>query len=84
MHGKSNLFSVDLFFVFFSCDRGDQTSFQKCKVSAYGSLSKGSARIWLINAQGSEHAWSTVLNIPGLRIWEGCEYVSVTLGVEYA
>ena len=42
--------------------------------------------------QDSEYAWSTfhkvlkppVLNIPGLRLWQGCEYARVTQGAEYA
>ena len=53
------------------------------------------AWILLNNAlsQGSEYAWSTfhrvlnkrpVLNMPGLRIWQGCEYAKVTQGAEYA
>ena len=52
-------------------------------------------RIWLDNAlwQGSENAWSTfhrvlkkppVLNMLGLRIWQGCEYARVTQVAEYA
>ena len=52
-------------------------------------------RIWLNNAlwQGSEYAWSTfhrvinnppVLNMLGLRIWQGCEYARVTQVAEYA
>ena len=51
--------------------------------------------IWLNNTlwQGSEYVWSTfhralneppVLNILGLRIWQGCEYAVVTQGAEYA
>ena len=71
--------------------------FRVCQVSAYASVAQGSeyARIWLNNAlwKCSEYAWSTfhivlnkppVLNMPGLRIWQGCEYARVTKGVEYA
>ena len=53
------------------------------------------AWIWLNNApwQGSEYACSTfhtvlnkppVLNMPGLRTWQSCEYARVTQGAEYA
>ena len=44
---------------------------------------------WLL--KGSEHAWSrflrvlnllSVLIMPELRIWQGCEYMKVTKGVE--
>ena len=72
-------------------------NFRVCQVSAYASIAQGSeyAWIWLNNAllQGSEHAWSMfhmifnkpqVLNIPGLRKWQGCEYARVTQGAEYA
>ena len=58
--------------------------FRVYKISTYVSVSQGSeyAWIWLNNAlwQGSEYAWSSfhrvlnkppVLNMPGLRIWEG-------------
>ena len=49
--------------------------------------------IWLNNVlwQGSTYVWSTfhrvlnnppVLNMPGLRIWQGCEYARVTQGAE--
>ena len=72
--------------------------FRICQVSAYVSLTKSFeyAWIWLNNAriwQGSEYAWlkfhrllnvRLVLNIPGLRIWQGCKYVRVTPGTEYA
>ena len=51
--------------------------------------------IWLNNApwQDAEYAWSTfhmvlnnlpVLNMSGLRIWQGCEYARVTQGAECA
>ena len=52
--------------------------------------------IWLNNAHllwCSEYAWSTfhsvlnkhlVQNIPGLRTWQGCEYVRVPQDAEYA
>ena len=42
---------------------------------------------------GSEHAWSKfhkalnilpVLNMPGLGIWQGCEYAGFIQGSEYA
>ena len=53
------------------------------------------AWIWLNNGlwQGSEFAWSMfhgvlnkirVLNIPGLKLWEGREYARVTQTAEYA
>ena len=71
--------------------------FQVYQVSAYASIAQGSeyAWIWLNNTvwQGSEYAWSTfhralnkplVLNMVGCRIWQGCEYVMVTQGAEYA
>ena len=41
----------------------------------------------------SEYAWSKfrrvlnvplVLNMPGLGIWQGCEYARITQGSEYA
>ena len=50
-------------------------------------------RKFLLLWQGSEHAWSTilkvlnkssVLNMLGLRILQGCEYVRVTQGALYA
>ena len=60
--------------------------FLVCHVSVYASVALGSeyAWIWLNDAlwQGSEYIWSTfqrafnkppVLNMPGLRIWQGCE-----------
>ena len=63
------------------------TELRVCQVSAYASVAQGSERawIWLNNAiwQGSEYVWSTfnrvlnklpVLNKPGLRTWQGCEY----------
>ena len=69
---------------------------QLCQVFAYVNVAQGSEYdwIWLNNAiwQGSEFAWSTfhrvlnkpqVLNMSGLRIWQGCEYARVTQGVEY-
>ena len=43
--------------------------------------------------QGSEYAWSTlhrvlnkppILNMLGLRIWQGCEYARATQGAEYS
>ena len=71
--------------------------FWVCQVSAYASVTKDSeyAWIWLNNAlwQGYEYAFSTfhrvlskppVLNMLGLRIWQGCEYERVTQGFEYA
>ena len=42
---------------------------------------------------GSEYTWSMfhkvldkppVLNMPGFRMWQGCEYVRVRQGAEYA
>ena len=63
----------------------------------YASVSQDSEYpwIWLNNAlwQGSKHPWSTfhrvlnklpVLNMPRLRIWQGCKYARVTQGAEYA
>ena len=47
----------------------------------------------LIMSYGSEYAWSTfhrvlnkspVLNMLGLKIWQGCEYSRFTQGAEYA
>ena len=71
--------------------------FRVCEVSGYASIAQGYeyAWIWLNNAlwQGSEYDWSTfhkvlnrppVLNMPGLRIWQGCEYARVTQVAEYA
>ena len=71
--------------------------FRVLQVSAYASVAQGSeyALIWLNNAlgQGSEYTWSmfrkvlnkrSVLNMPGLRIWQGCEYARVAQGAEYA
>ena len=71
--------------------------FRVCQVSAYASVAQGSEYvwIWLNNAlrQGSKYTSSTfhkvlnqapVLNIPGRRIWQVCEYVRVTQGAEYA
>ena len=65
--------------------------FQVCQVSAYASISQGSGYtwIWLYNAlwQGSKYAWSTfhkVLDKPGLKIWQGCEYVRVIESSENA
>ena len=43
--------------------------------------------------EGSEQAWSKfyrvfnmapVLNMPGLEVWQGCEYARVIQGSEYA
>ena len=60
--------------------------FRVCQVSGYASVAQGSeyAVIWLNNSlwQGSKYAWSAfhkvlnkpaVLNMPVLRIWQGCE-----------
>ena len=60
--------------------------FRVCQVSAYANVAQGSeyAWIWLNDAlwHGSEYVWSTfhralnkpsVLNMPGLRIWQDCE-----------
>ena len=67
------------------------------QVSVYVTVPQGSeyAWKWLTNAlrQGSKYAWSTfhrvlyklpVLNMQGLRIWQGCEYTRVTQDAEYA
>ena len=69
------------------------SGFQACQLSAHASIAQNSeyAWIWLINTlwQGSEDIWSKfhrvlVLNMLGIRIWEGCEYARVTKGTEYA
>ena len=65
----------------------DIPGFQVCQVSAYAKVAQGFEYtwIWLNNVlwQGSEYGSSTfhgvlneppVLNMPGLRIWQGCEY----------
>ena len=70
--------------------------FWVCWVLAYARVAQDSeyAWIWLNNAlwQGSEHARSTlhrvlnkppVLNMLGLRIWQGFECATVTQGAEY-
>ena len=64
------------------------------KLFAYTSVEEGSEYV-LNNAlwQGSEYVWSTfhrvlneslVLNMPGLRISQGCEHARVIQGPEYA
>ena len=70
------------------------TRFLVCQVSVYARVAQGSeyAWIWLNNALwlGSGYAFHrvlnklTVLNMLGLRIWQGCEYAKVTQGPEYA
>ena len=63
------------------------SEFQVFQASAYASVPQGSqiAWIWLNDTlwQVSEYVWSTfhrvlnkspVLNMPRLRIWQGCEY----------
>ena len=70
--------------------------FRVCQAYGNASVAQSSeyVRIWLNNAlwQGSEYVWLTfhrvlnkppVLNMPGLSIWLGCEYVRVTQGAEY-
>ena len=65
--------------------------------SAYASVAQGFEYtwMWMNNAlrQGSEYAWSTfcrilnkslVLNMIGLKIWQGYGYARVTHGAEYA
>ena len=67
--------------------------FQVCQISAYATVAQGPeyASIRLNNALwlGSKYAWSKfnrvlnkppVLNMPGVRIWQSCEYVRVTQG----
>ena len=75
----------------------DISGFRVCQVSAYASVAQDTeyAWIWQNNTleQGSEYAWSTfhrglntpaVLNMLGLRMWQGCEYARVTQEAEYA
>ena len=71
--------------------------FRVCQVPAYEKAVQVSEYAWIClnNAlrQGSEYACSKfhsvlnkslVLNMPGHRIWQGCEYVRVTQCAEYA
>ena len=55
-------------------------------VFAYASIAQGSeyACIWLNNAPWQDAEYLPVLNMSGLRIWQGCEYARVTQGAEYA
>ena len=71
--------------------------FRVGQVSAYASVAQDSEYPWIclnnVLWQGSEYARSTfhsvlnkplVLNMPELRIWQGCEYARVPQGAQYA
>ena len=69
----------------------DNARFLRMQAFAQGSEY---AWIWLNNVlwQDSDYVWPTfhrelnkslVLNMPGLRIWQGCEYTRVIQGAEY-
>ena len=73
----------------------NKSGFWICQVSPYVSIVQRSeyAWIWLNNAwincldhsdYGRVLNMSPVLNMPGLGIWQGCEYARVTKSAEYA
>ena len=88
------------FWICVGCNYGrvlDIPEFRVSQVSVYARVAQGSeyAWIWLNNAswQSSEYACSMfyrvlnkppVLNMQGLRIWQGFEYARVTQGAKYA